>query len=179
MIFLPNELHTQILMLTSRPKTVSTSDSAQKQLVAYVTIRPGSKLRAEELKAFVAAKLPRHLVPARIEIVESMPLLPNGKVDRRAIGKLGAVANSKTKDVEAADANLTPIQKSLVEIWSTVLSAENIEISDDFFDIGGHSLNATRTIAVINDTLGVKLSVVDLFDFPILSDLADQIEKIV
>jgi acyl carrier protein len=157
-----------------------TSAETRSSLVAFVTLRPGVVLSQDELKAFAAQKLPRHLVPNRIEIVETMPNLPNGKLDRRSLRERAtAQMNSRIgQDADGSSTGQTATEEKLIELWASVLSADYVETSDDFFELGGHSLLATRLVATTNRELGCNLSIADLFDHPVLSDFARLIDSV-
>lgn len=151
----------------------------RQSLVAFVTLKSGAVLSAEELREYVADKLPRHLVPNRVEIIDEIPTLPNGKLDRmslihRASEKLTRPEVDTTQLSDSQQASDTELK--LAEIWATILSMDYVESGDDFFELGGHSLLATRLVSSINQALGCKLSVADLFDHPVLSDLAKLID---
>ncbi|HSG38127.1 MAG TPA: condensation domain-containing protein, partial [Thermoanaerobaculia bacterium] len=135
-----------------------------RRLVAYVT---GDGLtEADELRAFLAARLPEYMVPAFLVPLDALPLSPNGKVDRRA---LPAPERSR-EAVYAAPADA--VEESLVSIWAEVLDLGQVGVDDDFFALGGHSLLAVRMASRIQEAFGVELTLRDLFRFPTIADLA-------
>ncbi|SFD72744.1 non-ribosomal peptide synthetase, partial [Pseudoalteromonas denitrificans] len=144
--------------------------SEQTQLVAYVTINseqePGevSALLRESLKA----TLPDYMVPSYFMVLDDFPLLPNGKVNKKA---LVAVENITEQKYVAPS---TEVEHLITQIWSDLLPIKTQEISAeaDFFALGGHSLLSVRLIGEIRNRLGIELSIRDIFDAPQLTQLA-------
>ncbi len=136
-----------------------------RHLVAYVVPRETPAPAAEALRTFVAAKLPAYMVPAAFVTLERLPLTPNGKLDRRAL-----------PDVEASRpvAYVAPrsgFEVALAAIWTEVLGTDRIGVHDNFFHLGGHSLNAARVLAKIRAGLGVQISMRSLFEAPTIAEL--------
>ncbi len=138
-------------------------------LVAYVA---GDEARSEPLAAYLREQLPEAMVPAAFVVLEKLPLLPNGKVDRGALP-----APDWTVVPRAYAAPRTPVEELLAGIWSEVLGTDRrIGIHDDFFALGGHSLVATRVLSRVSEAFGVELPVRTLFAAPTLAALAPRIE---
>ncbi len=145
-----------------------------KRLVAYVVPEEGAELVPRELRGSVKEKLPEYMVPSAIVIMESLPLTPNGKVNRRA---LPAPDRSGWDDGREYVAPRTPVEDVLVGMWSDVLHAERIGVLDNFFDLGGHSLFATRIISKIRTIFGVELPQRIFFESPTVEKLACSVES--
>ncbi len=149
-----------------------------KQLVAYVVVDPeqNSTQRPShnELRLFLQDKLPQYVIPASFVFLNTMPLNPNGKVDRHALPAPNKGSYSKNNFVEPR----TPIERVLAAIWAEVLSLEVIGIHDNFFELGGHSLLATQVMSRIRRALGVEIKVKLLFETPTIADLANAIAVI-
>ena len=141
-------------------------------LVAYVVARARCEELKNELRRFLLLHLPTTLVPSRFEFLESMPLTPNGKVDRSAL-PLPDILDSRIGQPLEKPRN--PIEKELAIIWADVLKASNFGIYDDFFELGGHSLLAMQAISRISETLKVNLPLRTLFESPRIADLANRI----
>jgi amino acid adenylation domain-containing protein len=137
-------------------------------LMAYAVPAQGTELREEGLRAFLRKRLPEQMVPARIVILNSLPLMPNGKVNRRALPPPQA---SPPVQMESPRAG-SEIEARLVEIWQEILGRQPIGVNDNFFDLGGHSLMVSRLILRINHTFGRRLSLGDLFHAPTVAQLA-------
>jgi hypothetical protein len=143
------------------------------RLVGYVL--PGPRLDAQELRPWLAARLPEHLVPNLIMTVDAVPRTPTGKVDRTAL-PAPAWAPSRTRVV----APRTDVERGLAVTWREVLSlAPDTELGvyDDFFALGGHSLTATRLLARVRTRLSVTLPLSTLFAAPTIAGLAESIAR--
>jgi amino acid adenylation domain-containing protein len=150
-----------------------------KHLVAYV-IPDGinekleiTNLKSSDLRQFLKEKLPGYMVPATYAVLESMPLTPNGKVDRRALPDLDTDSEDITENYVAPR---TDLEEMLGKIWAKVLGKQQVSIYDNFFELGGHSLLATQLISRIRDALQVELPVSNLFEAPTVASLAKYIE---
>ncbi len=142
-------------------------EAAEKVLVAYVVPRPGTDLGTPILRDYLRGQLADYMVPSYFVTMESLPLSPNGKVDRKALPK-PEISTGRPGIV----APRTPLEAMLAEIWSEVLNVSEIGAQDHFFELGGHSLLAARAIARIHDVLGRRLPPRALFDAPTLERLA-------
>jgi amino acid adenylation domain-containing protein len=138
------------------------------RLVAYWV---GGAVSVERLRAHLTDLLPEHMVPAAYVRLESLPMLPSGKVDRRALPAVRADAFIE----RPFEAPIGETEAMLAALWSELLRAERVGRQDHFFELGGHSLLATKLIVRINAETGANLSVKDLFDSPVLSSLAARI----
>jgi amino acid adenylation domain-containing protein len=140
----------------------------EKRLVAYLVGRDDSPT-TDELRDFLATRVPDHMIPARFLRLEALPLTPNGKVDRRALPPPEWSAR------ESGDGYLaprTPVEELLCGIWTGLLGVERVSIRDDFFDLGGHSLLATQLVSRVRDAMGVELPLRALFERPTVAELA-------
>src|SRR5437879_4028940 len=108
------------------------------------------------------------MVPATFVSLDSLPLSPNGKVDRKALP-----APDSSDREESYIAPRTPIEEGLAEIWSELLRAPRIGIRDSFFDQGGHSLLATQTVSRIRGAFQIDLPLRALFESPTIEELAE------
>jgi amino acid adenylation domain-containing protein len=138
-----------------------------KQLVAYVVARNQQNFDAEGARAHLSSELPDYMIPAAFVMLETMPLTPNGKVNRKALPAPDA-ADPTTEYV--APANDTEIQ--LAELWSELLGVDRVGIHDDFFALGGHSLIAMQMVSRIMTAINVELPLDSLFNAPTIEDLA-------
>jgi amino acid adenylation domain-containing protein len=149
---------------------VAAAAGGDRQLVAYVGRRDGHPLGADELKEFLAARLPAYLVPSLIVILEALPLGPNGKVSREALPPPCAVADSRSSFV----APRTPLERLLAGLWAEGLNLERVGVDDDFFELGGHSLLAAEISARLQERLGTDAPLLSLFfQNPTVSGMAE------
>ncbi|MEE8586626.1 MAG: amino acid adenylation domain-containing protein, partial [Acidobacteriota bacterium] len=132
-----------------------------------------SAVQSPDLRSHLKDRLPEFMVPSAFVTLESMPLTPNGKVDRQVLFKM--------PDAEAAGersrAPATPAEELLAGIWCDVLGREGIGAGDSFFHLGGHSLLATQVISRIRSAFGIELPLRTLFQAPTLSELAQRVEE--
>ncbi|MCP4927635.1 MAG: amino acid adenylation domain-containing protein [Gammaproteobacteria bacterium] len=135
------------------------------RLVAYVTSE-GKPPDDEALRSHLHANLPNYMVPAAFMRLDSFPLTPNGKVNRKQL---------PAPEWQAEAEYIAPrneLEESLCHIWAEVLDLEKVGIYDDFFALGGHSLLATRLISRILDTLEIELPLMSLFNHRSVATLA-------
>ncbi len=147
--------------------------SGEKRLAAYIVALFSHDDWSDELRGFLRDRLPDYMQPAFFVPLDELPLTPNGKVDRRALRGLGTPPQRADR---TAAAPLDPIQARIAAIWSELLEREEIGPQDDFFDLGGHSLMATRVLSRIQRSFGIDLSLSRLFECSLLGQLAKSVE---
>ena len=124
-----------------------------RRLVAYIVCRGGGSVTASDLRRFARVRLPDYMVPSFFVMLERIPLLPNGKVDRRSLpGPFQAAGGVQRTPPR------TPTERRIADIWQRVLGVAAVSVEDNFFDIGGHSLLSMRVVAAIEQELGCRLS---------------------
>ncbi|HEY8602499.1 MAG TPA: amino acid adenylation domain-containing protein, partial [Thermomicrobiales bacterium] len=121
-----------------------------------------------DLRAFLKGSLPEYMIPAVCTWLDALPLTPNGKVDRRALPAVAAVATASAEPQGPRD----DLERQLVAIWEATLGVAPIGVTDNFFDLGGHSLVAVRLFARIEAAFGRKLPLATLFAAPTIGELA-------
>jgi acyl carrier protein len=140
-------------------------------LIAHYAPSPTGQPQAHELREWLRARLPEYMIPSAFVAHAALPLSPSGKVDRKAL--LGAEWRS-AGDKQVAPR--TPVEEMLAGIWAEVLGIERVGATDHFFDLGGHSLVATRVTSRLRSAFGVEVPLRDLFEAPVLADLAGRVE---
>ncbi len=156
----------------------SVEEGGERRLVAYLVPVPGTDpedLAPRELKAFLAAELPEHMVPGDFVSLAALPTLPNGKLDLAALPAPSAAGIAALPAVEIAVAK-TPVEEILTTIWAQVLGLESVSVTDSFFDLGGHSLLALQVTSRARAAFGVPVKVRTLFEAPTVEQLARRIE---
>ncbi|MCT8343393.1 non-ribosomal peptide synthase/polyketide synthase [Photorhabdus kleinii] len=143
-------------------------DGTEKRLIAYVVAEVDEGL-VNSLRSHLSAVLPDYMVPVAFVRLDSFPLTPNGKLDRKALPVPGEDAFSR--QIYATPQGET--ETALASVWRELLGIEKISRHDNFFTLGGHSLLAVRMIEHLRH-LGLKLAVRDLFQTPVLSSLAQR-----
>jgi amino acid adenylation domain-containing protein len=148
-------------------------EGAEQRLVAYVVAGEEGTPSARELRRHVRSKLPEHMAPASYLRVEELPLLPSGKVNRRALGGLAGVALSDQGTVAAR----TEVEQKLAGIWAEVLKVKEVGVDQNFFELGGHSLLVLQVMARIRREFDVELGVRTMFEEPTIAGLASEVER--
>jgi aspartate racemase len=143
-------------------------------LVAYVVLKEKSSITSDKLRKLLKEKLPDHMVPSAFVVLDSLPLTPTGKVDRRALPIPDHFMPGLAKTFVAPRNGL---ESQLTEIWKKVLGLERIGITDNFFELGGHSLLAVRLASEIKKVARKKFSVMAIFQFPTIEQLAETIHR--
>ncbi|KAJ3101684.1 large subunit of alpha-aminoadipate reductase, partial [Physocladia obscura] len=143
----------------------------------------GIDLRAlvKDIREYLKLKLPAYAVPAVIAPIRRMPLTPNGKVDKNSLPFPDTAALfGSTPVATSSDAKLTPIQSTIRNVWATLLNIpENtISITDNFFDLGGHSILATRLIFSLRKALAIEIPMGVVYNEPTVSLMAEEVERI-
>ncbi len=141
------------------------------QLVAYIVARAPDSLPTDGFRASLRSKLPHYMVPSAFVVVRSLPLNRNGKVDVAALPEPERTASGESTEPR------TPTERFLVETFSEVLGVTGIGVNDDFFDLGGQSLLATKVIGRIQDHFKLDVPLHEIFHAPTVSDLAALLDR--
>ena len=149
---------------------VIATDGDDKRLVAYVITTDNSRAAIGELRNSLKAKLPSYMVPAAFEVIDEIPLTSSGKINRRALPE--PQFNRPSADA-TLDLPSTPLEEMLLGAWQEVLKIDQIGVNENFFDLGGHSLLAARLVSNIRSIMDVELNMVDVFEAPTISGLAE------
>jgi acyl carrier protein len=145
-----------------------------KRLVAYIVRKQGAAVELEQSALIAALKksLPEYLVPSAIVALPALPRTPNGKLDRNALP-----APHSTKPTDSFVAPRTPLEEKMAAIWTDVLGVERVGMTDNFFDLGGHSLSGLRLVNQLREALGAHLALAIVFEAPTVARMADLLEK--
>ncbi|PNG25268.1 non-ribosomal peptide synthetase [Methylocella silvestris] len=146
-------------------------DSPARPLVAYLKLAAAAGANASCVAAIVEAlraKLPPHMIPSAAVMMKEFPLTANGKVDRKALPRPGAAAAPEPP----ATAAWSETELIAGAVWREVLKRDDIDLATNFFDLGGHSMLATRIAARVSRKLGLKVPVSSLFKTPTLKAFA-------
>ncbi|KAA3655518.1 MAG: amino acid adenylation domain-containing protein, partial [Chloroflexi bacterium] len=144
-----------------------------KQLVAYVEPQQAPAPTPQALHHFLSEKLPAYMIPSIFITLDSIPKLPNGKLNRRVLpepsGDYGETAGSYAPP-------RTPTEEIIAAIWAEVLNVSQVGIQDNFFELGGHSLMATQLLSRIREAFQIELPLQTLFTNPTIAALAPHID---
>jgi amino acid adenylation domain-containing protein len=148
-------------------------EPGNRRLVAYVVAaRLAAPPGAEELRAWLLERLPEHMVPAVYVQLDSLPRLPNGKVDRAAVAAVGVPASRRFVPPRTAT------EEQVARMWGALLGGAAPGVDDDFFALGGHSLLAAQLTARIAQLFEVELTMRALIETPSLGGLAARVDEL-
>lgn len=148
-----------------------------KRLVAYLVASPGISPAPSEVRKRLKERLPDYMVPSAYVLLEELPISPNGKIDRKALPAPDAAFQSGQADVSEFTAPRNQTEERVAAIFAQVLGVAKVGSNDDFFHLGGHSLTATRAVALLNKEFGAALQVRVLFQAHTVRQLAGVVEK--
>ena len=148
---------------------IPVGDKGSQRLVAYAVAEHGHEVSERSLREFLGDYLPRHMMPSSVVLVDAIPLNANGKVDRSALPHPVVAAPQADAPQESELSNL------LRRTWSLLLDRppQSIGVDDDFFRLGGRSLDVVRLAAQLRDTLRVDIPVARLFRASSMAAMAE------
>lgn len=150
----------------SHPQPV---DSESQRLIAYLVPHDDASITVSELRQFLYHKLPDYMVPSAFVQLDSLPVTPNGKIDRDALPAPTGIRPDLTRSYVAPRSS---VETTLAAIWSDMLGVEQVGVHDNFFDLGGHSLLALRLTTEIEQKLDKPLPLFMIFQRPTIAQLA-------
>ena len=165
-------------VLDQHPEVREVVVIAQKQelqdmrLVAYLVANQQAVSLISELRRYLLDHLPEYMVPSAFVLLKEMPLLPNGKVDRRVLPdqpQLNLEENFVAPETE--------LEQTIAIIWQEVLHVEKVGINHNFFDLGGHSLLMVQVHSKLYQILNKDISIVEMFQYPTISALAKHLSQ--
>ena len=151
--------------------TVQGNAANEKRLIGYVVTKQSETVTTEQLRSFLLQKLPDYMIPSAFVTLESLPLTPNQKVDRRAL---------PTPDFEPSRSDdyvvpRNPTEEIIANIFASVLKLEQVGIYNNFFELGGHSLLATQVVSRLRSSFQVEVPLRTLFEAATVAELAQAI----
>ncbi|MET4050127.1 amino acid adenylation domain-containing protein/non-ribosomal peptide synthase protein (TIGR01720 family), partial [Rhodococcus sp. UYP5] len=149
-----------------------TAPSGDTVLVSYIRIADGHSVTTATLLEFVGESLPRHMVPTALVVLDEIPLTPVGKLDRRALP-----VPELTGATVAYRAPSSATEASVIEVFIEILGVDTVGVDDNFFDLGGTSLVATRVVPALEIATGVRVPLQALFLDPTAAGLAARIDS--
>src|SRR6185369_2211314 len=145
------------------------SATGARRLVAYVVDKEGQLTTTSALRSFLKKRLPEYMLPSAFVKLETLPLTSSGKIERRA---LPAPNQSRPELEETFVTPRTSSEEIIAGICGEVLGIDRVGVHDNLFDLGCHSLLATKIVARLRDTLGVELALTSIFESPTVAELA-------
>jgi amino acid adenylation domain-containing protein len=143
----------------------------EKKLVAYVVPRERG-CPTTELRGFLAGKLPAYMLPSGFVLLDTLPLSPNGKLDRAA---LPAPEAGDARNSAAPVSPQTEMELKIADVWRRLLGLKQVSVKDNFFDVGGDSLQLLEAHAELQKVITSDLSLTDLFEYSTISALAQHL----
>lgn len=144
--------------------------SGETRLVAYIVPASAKTPSLDDLRSAIVQALPNYMMPASFLFLDELPLLPNGKVDRRVL-PLPNLDRPELLEPYAEPRN--PVESALTAIWMDVLQLEKIGIHDRFLCLGGDSLRATQILNRVVKSFGVNITIGDLMLMETIADMAE------
>lgn len=145
------------------------------RLIGYFVAKAQSHLTLGELRDFLGHHLADFMMPAAFVRMEELPLTAHGKIDRKA---LPAPNGTNTLRDSSHIAPRTDLEKTVEEILKKLLKVEQIDVTDDFFSLGGHSLLGAQLVARLRDTFGIEMPLRLVFEAPTVAELACETERL-
>lgn len=145
--------------------------NGEKVLVAYYTKDEDTLIDKTELREYLQSKLPEYMVPGFFVELDSIPLTPNGKIDRKALPSV--TGEDLIRREYVVPRNTT--EEKLAEIWQEVLGVEKVGITDNFFELGGHSLMVAQVLNRIHQNLSMQVSFKDFFASPTIEGITKKL----
>jgi len=149
--------------------------SRDTRLIGYFVAVPQSQPTLGELRDFLGARLPDFMVPATFVRLEKLPLTANGKVDRKS---LPAADETNTLRDSSYTAPRTDMEKTVAGILERLLELEHVDVEDNFFSLGGHSLLGAQLVARLRDSFGVEVPLRVVFEAPTVAELSAEVGRL-
>jgi acyl-coenzyme A synthetase/AMP-(fatty) acid ligase/acyl carrier protein len=146
-----------------------------KRLVAYLVAGTTDAAAGAAMRAALEAKLPHYMVPSAFVFLNELPLTGNGKIDRKALIKLPAPILTIGAGPRAAEP-ASEMERIVARAWQQALGIPAVGLSENFFDLGAHSLTVAEAHARLQEALGREIALLDLFQFTTVSALAAHLE---
>src|SRR6185295_11342532 len=147
-------------------------ERGNKRLIGYV-VSKGGEIREQEMKEYMRRRLPEYMVPVRIVEVEGLPLTGNGKVDRRGLPEVSEWEEEREGTREEGGA----IEEIVRGICEEVLGGREIGLEEDFFEAGGHSLQATQVMTRVREVFKVEMGLRVMFEEGKVRGIAARVEE--
>jgi amino acid adenylation domain-containing protein len=175
----PNEV---VAALNEHPAIVQSAVVAHevspgdRRLVGYFVAGSQSRPTLSGLREFLGARLPEFMVPATFVALEHLPLTPNGKVDRASLPPPDS--GNMLRDDGFVVGPRTDVERTVAGILAPLLGLDQLDVNDNFFALGGHSMLGTQLIARVRQACGVELALRCVFESPTVAGIAAEIERI-
>lgn len=147
-------------------------EGSNKYIVAFIVPKPSEKIDTARVRQQLKEELPGYMIPAQIISIKKIPLTANGKTDNHFLKEL---AGKEAKELIATEPPTNETERIIADIWAEELERPVINITDNFFDIGGNSLFVAIVATELNSKFETKVYMRDIYQFPVLKQLADEL----
>lgn len=151
---------------------ITKDHGSNKYIVAFVVVKSGEKADTAWVRQQLKEELPGYMIPAQIINVDKIPLTSNGKTDTHLLREL---ADREAKELISTEPPTNETERIIADIWAEELERPVINITDNFFDIGGNSLLVAIVATALNSRLDTRVYMRDIYQFPVLKELADEL----
>jgi len=162
--------------VTNSAVIMAASDSFGNSLMAFVECSDdyiNASAGSEKIKTILESRLPDYMIPARIYVVESLPVNSNGKIDKKLL-----IKGLKPEEISRQHENVTEQEEILLGIWKDLIHIENLGVNDNFFRAGGHSLLATQVVSRVRKLFNVEIQLKDMFEYPTVKLFAHRLNNL-
>ncbi|MDQ1856680.1 non-ribosomal peptide synthetase [Chryseobacterium sp. WLY505] len=146
------------------------TEGSTKYLIAFVVLDPGAVADISSVRNALKEELPGYMIPAQIIFIDKIPLTANGKTDTRLLKEL---ADKEAKELISFEPPTNETERIIADVWSSALERPVINITDNFFDIGGNSLLVATVAVALQRKLDVKVYLRDIYQYPTLQQLSE------
>lgn len=146
------------------------TEGSTKYLITFIVLKPEAEKDIASVRNVLKEELPGYMIPAQIIFIDTIPLTANGKTDIQALKDL---ADQEAKELISLEPPTNETERIAVDIWSSVLERPVINITDNFFDIGGNSLLVATVAVALQRKLDVKVYLRDIYQYPVLQELSE------
>lgn len=146
------------------------TEGSTQYLIAFIVLKPEAAKDVSSVRNALKEELPGYMIPAQIIFIDKIPLTANGKTDTQALKDL---ADKEAKELISFEPPTNETERIVVDVWSSALERPVINITDNFFDIGGNSLLVATVAVALQRKLDVKVYLRDIYQFPVLQELSE------
>lgn|GEM_PF-6393271 len=146
------------------------TEGSTQYLIAFIVLKSDAIKDISLIRNALKEELPGYMIPAQIIFVDSIPLTANGKTDTQALKDL---ADKEAKELISFEPPTNETERIIVEVWSSALERPVINITDNFFDIGGNSLLVATVAVALQRKLDIKIYLRDIYQYPVLQQLSE------
>ncbi|WP_223598297.1 non-ribosomal peptide synthetase [Chryseobacterium sp. GVT01B] len=146
------------------------TEGNSKYLIAFIVSKPDAEKDISSVRNALKEELPGYMIPAQIIFIDRIPLTANGKTDTHVLKDL---ADKEAKELISFEPPTNETERIVADVWSSALERSIINITDNFFDIGGNSLLVAAVAVALQRKLDVKVYLRDIYQFPVLQELSE------